>query len=178
MHTVILFLFNAHGVFKRLNIRNSTLHIYYVMTTAVHTNWIALWPMLRKERSLTFRWKKYTNHLFTFAFIAKCSSHLSYQGQTFAVSCIWILTLAKYMFFVVKLTFETLTVRGQQHSLSTNGYSFGSVEVLQTENVSTWGGLEPPNLESPLLFMSTTYLNINLLQKPNESALVTWACCH
>ena len=42
--------------------------------------------------------------------------------------------------FEVVLTFEMLTVRGQQHSFSTQE----SVKVFETENVSTWGELEPP----------------------------------
>ena len=47
--------------------------------------------------------------------------------------------------FEVMLTFELLTVRGQQHSfLPTNGCSCESVKVFDTENVSTWGALEPP----------------------------------
>ena len=37
-----------------------------------------------------------------------------------------------------------LTVREQQHSFSTL-CSSEIVEVLETVNVSTWGGLEPPN---------------------------------
>ena len=44
------------------------------------------------------------------------SDHLSYQGQTFAVPCFWILE--------VKLTFEMLTMRGQQHSFSTHKQMF------------------------------------------------------
>ena len=41
--------------------------------------------------------------------------------------------------FEVMLTFELLTVRGQQHS-----FGLTCVNVIETENVSTWGGLEPP----------------------------------
>ena len=41
--------------------------------------------------------------------------------------------------FEVMLTFELLTVRGQQHPF---GLTF--VNVIETENVSTSGGLEPP----------------------------------
>ena len=39
-----------------------------------------------------------------------------------------------------------LTVRGQQHLFSTHERMlfFESVKVFETENVSTWGGLEPP----------------------------------
>ena len=39
-----------------------------------------------------------------------------------------------------------LTVRGQQHSFfwQTNGCFCESVKVFETENVSTWVGLEPP----------------------------------
>ena len=43
-------------------------------------------------------------------------------------------------FFKVKLTFEMLTVRGQQYSFSTHERVF---KVLETENVSTRGRLEP-----------------------------------
>ena len=51
---------------------------------------------------------------------AECSNYLSYQGQTFvAVSCFLILALG-YKFFLVKLTFGMLTVRGQQRSFSTH----------------------------------------------------------
>ena len=46
----------------------------------------------------------------------------------------------------VTLIFEMSTVRGQQHSFSIHGCSWGSVNVFETENVSTWGGLEPPTL--------------------------------
>ena len=76
----------------------------------------------------------------------ECSNHLTYQGQTFAVTCLWILGLAVNCcafiivwdaitlistfvnggidIFEVKLTFEMLTVRGQQHSFSTYGWMF------------------------------------------------------
>ena len=38
-----------------------------------------------------------------------------------------------------------LTVLGQQHSFSTHErMSFESANVFETENVSTWEGLEPP----------------------------------
>ena len=46
----------------------------------------------------------------------------------------------------VKLTFEMLTVRGQQHSFSTHGGSCESVKGFETENVSTWGGTRTPSL--------------------------------
>ena len=46
------------------------------------------------------------------------SSHLSYQGQTFATPCFWILALA-YIY-----TFEMLTVRCQTHSFSTHERMF------------------------------------------------------
>ena len=51
---------------------------------------------------------------------AECCNNLSYQGQTFAVTCseYW---LRRYRYnFQVKLTSEMLTVRGQQHSFSTH----------------------------------------------------------
>ena len=54
---------------------------------------------------------------------AECSNHLSYQGQTFAVPRCWILALA-YRYFWSKLTFDMLTVRGQQHSFSTHERMF------------------------------------------------------
>ena len=41
-----------------------------------------------------------------------------------------------------KLIFEMLTVH--VHFRPTNGYSYEYVEDLETENISTWGGLEPP----------------------------------
>ena len=43
--------------------------------------------------------------------------------------------------FEVKLTFEMLTMRGQRH---TSGFSWESVKVFETQNVSTWGRPEPP----------------------------------
>ena len=54
---------------------------------------------------------------------AECFSLLSYQGQTFAVPCFehW---LGRYRFFKVKLTFDMLTVRWQQHSISTHEWAF------------------------------------------------------
>ena len=40
-----------------------------------------------------------------------------------------------------------LTVRGKQHPFSTHERMFlWNVKVYETENVSAWGGLEPPNL--------------------------------
>ena len=48
------------------------------------------------------------------------SNHLSYHGQTFAAPCFWILALAVKIFFKVKLTFQMLTLCGQQHSFSTH----------------------------------------------------------
>ena len=48
-------------------------------------------------------------------------------------------------FFLIKLTFDMLTVRGQQHSFSTHERMFlWKCQDFETENVSTWGGLEPP----------------------------------
>ena len=50
-----------------------------------------------------------------------------------------------YIYFEAKLTFEMLTVPGQQHSFSTHEQCFcESVNVFETENVSPWRGLEPP----------------------------------
>ena len=50
-----------------------------------------------------------------------------------------------YLIFEVKLTFEMLTVRGQQHSFSTHERVFlRKCQNFETENASTWGGLEPP----------------------------------
>ena len=48
--------------------------------------------------------------------------------------------------FEVKVTIEMLTVRGQQHSFSTHERVFlwKYQSFLETENVWTWGGLEPP----------------------------------
>ena len=48
--------------------------------------------------------------------------------------------------FEVKLTIEMLTVCGQQHSFSTHERVFlwKCKSFLETENVWTWGGLEPP----------------------------------
>ena len=49
-------------------------------------------------------------------------------------------------YFKVKLLFELLIVRGQQHSFSTQErMSCESVEDLETQNVSRLGGLEPPS---------------------------------
>ena len=51
-------------------------------------------------------------------------------------------TLDHNVFFAVKLTFVMLTVRGNIiHFRLTNGCSCESVEVFETENVSTWEGL-------------------------------------
>ena len=45
----------------------------------------------------------------------------------------------------VKLTFEMLTVHGQQHSFFTREQMFfRRCQSFETENVSTLGGLEPP----------------------------------
>ena len=46
----------------------------------------------------------------------------------------------------VKITFETLTVRGQQHSFSTHERVFLWKFQSFWDNVSTWGGLEPPTV--------------------------------
>ena len=47
--------------------------------------------------------------------------------------------------FEVKLTFHMLTVCGNSiHFRLTNGCSCESAKVFETENISTWGGLEPP----------------------------------
>ena len=50
---------------------------------------------------------------------AKCSYHLSYQGQTFAVPCFWTLALVVQIFWS-KVKFEMLAVLGQTHSFSTH----------------------------------------------------------
>ena len=50
-----------------------------------------------------------------------------------------------WIIFEVKWIFEMLTVRGQQHSFSTHGRcSCECVKAVETENVSSWVGLEPP----------------------------------
>ena len=47
--------------------------------------------------------------------------------------------------FEVKITFEMLTVHGQQHSFLAHERVFlWKCQSFETENVSTWGGLEPP----------------------------------
>ena len=47
------------------------------------------------------------------------------------------------IYFVLTLTFEMLTL---QHSFSTHEWMcLWSVQVLEIDNFSTWGGLEPPN---------------------------------
>ena len=46
--------------------------------------------------------------------------------------------------FGVKLTFEMLAVRGQQHFSTYERVFLGKCQVFETENVSTWWGLEPP----------------------------------
>ena len=47
--------------------------------------------------------------------------------------------------FEVKLTFDMLTVRGQQLYFSIQERVFlWKCQSFETENVSTWGGLEPP----------------------------------
>ena len=53
---------------------------------------------------------------------AGCSSHLSYQGQTFAVPCFF--NTGSGGIDILKLAFEMLTVRGQQHSFSTHERMF------------------------------------------------------
>ena len=62
-------------------------------------------------------------------------------------ACIYIYLISTYLYiyiYEVKLTFEMLTVRGNSiHFRHTNGCSFESVKVFETENVSTWGGIEP-----------------------------------
>ena len=69
---------------------------------------------------------------------AECSNHLSYQGHTFAVP--YLNTgLGGIDIFELKLTFEMLTVQGQQRSfLHTNRCCCESFKVFETENVSTW----------------------------------------
>ena len=60
--------------------------------------------------------------------------------------------------FEVKLTFQMLTntVRGNSiHFWLTNRYSCESVEDLETENVSTWRGLEPPTFGFMLNALTT-----------------------
>ena len=50
-----------------------------------------------------------------------------------------------YVIFEVKLTFEILTVRGQQNLFLTHERKFfWKCQVFETENVSTWVGLIPP----------------------------------
>ena len=51
---------------------------------------------------------------------AGCSNLLSYQGQTIAVPLLLNTSSGGKDIFEVKLTFEMLTVRGQQHSFSTH----------------------------------------------------------
>ena len=46
---------------------------------------------------------------------------------------------------VVKLIFEMFSVRNNIHFRLKNECSCEIVEGLETENISTWGGLEPPN---------------------------------
>ena len=83
----------------------------------------------------------------------ECSNHLRYRDQTFAVPC-FKTGSGGIGLFVVKLTFEMLTVRGQKDSLSTNEWMFcESVEVFETENISTcylnridFGGYIPVHL--------------------------------
>ena len=50
-----------------------------------------------------------------------------------------------FLIFEVKLIVEMSTVRGRQHSFSTHERVFlWKCQILGTENVSTWGGLELP----------------------------------
>ena len=42
-------------------------------------------------------------------YIHKCSNRLSYQCQAFPAHCFWVLALAVWIFFLVKLSFEMLT---------------------------------------------------------------------
>ena len=54
-----------------------------------------------------------------------------------------------YRYSYVKLTFEMLTVHGQQHSFSTRKQMFfRKCQSFETENVSTLEGLEPPTFGS------------------------------
>ena len=84
--------------------------------------------------------------------------------------CITFINLPKHSLtypkiFKINLTYEMLTVRRQQHSFSTHKLMFlcESVKVFETENVSTWGGLEPPTfgficVQLPKLCISTICL--------------------
>ena len=76
---------------------------------------------------------------------AECSNLLSYQGQTFYSPMLLNTGSGGIDIFHVKLTFEMLTVRGQQHLFSTHERVFlGKCQCFESENVSTWGGFEPP----------------------------------
>ena len=61
----------------------------------------------------------------------------------------------------VKFTFEMLTVQDCIHFRITNGCSCESVKVLETENISTWGALEPPIIR----YMSYCSLEIERQQR-------------
>ena len=92
-----------------------------------------LWKCRRQKRSRTPNLRIH----------AECSNHLSYQGQIFVVPCIWILALViDKDILKLKLAFKMLTVCIDFRL--TKGCSCESAEDLETENVSTWGGLEPP----------------------------------
>ena len=71
---------------------------------------------------------------------AECSNYLSYQGQTFAVPCIGILALA------IQIFLSKVNIWNVDCAWAT-AFIFDSrmdVLVKETENVSTWGGLDPP----------------------------------
>ena len=48
--------------------------------------------------------------------------------------------------FEVKLLFEMLTVRGKRHFSTHERVFLWKCQSFETENVSTWGGLEPPTI--------------------------------
>ena len=82
-------------------------------------------------------------------FHADCSNQLRYQGWTFAASCFLFNTgSAGADVSVVNLKYETLALHEQHHLISTHEQTFLCVEVCETENVSTWRGLEPQPSES------------------------------
>ena len=54
---------------------------------------------------------------------AEWSTNFNYQGLTFAVQCIWLLT-GDIDIFLSKVNISNLTVRGQQHSFWTHEWMF------------------------------------------------------
>ena len=83
----------------------------------------------------------------------------------------------------VKLTFEMLTARGQQHSFSTHERcSCDSVKGFETENVSTWslgmGKWSHPTLERACDYSSMLGLKLNHVSKMGPRGHVATSCVY